>query len=314
MGVLVVALLFASSVSADKLPDKKKAPAPPPPPAAAEPAPGAADPADQLPPHIDGPKLVDLGNSSEIDVPAGMVLLERDIAAKIIESEGGNSQGVSGIVVKRGEDWAVVIAYDGIGYVDDSDASELDADELLKSYTEGTAQQNEKKRSLGKPELFVDGWSEKPRYDKAARHLVWGLKLHDSTGHPIINFFTRILGRNGYMSVNLIASPDKIEAAKTSALAVLTSTRFKTGATYTDHKSGDKDSGIGLKTLVLGGAGIAVVKAAKAGLIIKLLLVFKKAFIFIAAGVAGFFKWLFRRKKNVDIAAGPPPTTPSNPG
>jgi len=320
MGVLVVGLLFATSVSADKLPEKKKPPAakPAPAPAAVEPA-GSAAPADegpQLPPHVEGPKLVDLGNSSEIDLPAGMFMFEHAVAKKIMEDEGGSGEAVVGAVFKPGEDWGVVLEYDPIGYIDDSDAGELDADELLKSYKEGTIEQNAKKRSLGKPELFVDGWSEKPRYEKATHHLVWGLKLHDSNGEQIINFFTRILGRNGYMSVNLIAAPDKMEAAKVQALSVLTNTRFKTGALYTDHKSGDKDSGIGLKALVLGGAGIAVVKAAKAGIIIKLLLVFKKAFIFIAAGIAGFFKWLFGRKKNanLDVASGPPPTTPSDQG
>jgi len=47
--------------------------------------------------------------------------------------------------------------------------------------------------------------------------------------------------------------------------------------------SSDKSSGIGLRGLVLGDAGVAV--PSKLGLIAKLLLVFKKGFILIFAGI-----------------------------
>lgn len=279
----------------------------------------------ELPPHIVGPKLVDLGNNTEIDLPDGMILLERTEAQKLLRQMGNSPEDTVAIVLKPDSEWLIDIDYNGIGYIDDSDAADLDADELLESYREGTRRQNETRKSLGKTELVIDGWSERPRYERAQRHLVWGLAGHDIEG-KVINFFTRILGRNGFLSVNLITAPEHIEASKQEALAILQATRFKAGAKYEDHDSSDKSSGLGLRGLVLGGAGVAV--ASKLGLIAKLLLVFKKGFILVFAAIAGLFKWLFRRKPSESIVADssgdpsppvdgpspPPPGSPDDPG
>lgn len=266
-----------------------------------------------LPPHIKGPKLVELGSNIEVNVPEGMLLLERAEARKMLEQSGDFTDNVLGIVAKLDANWMIVIEYDDIGYVSDKDANQLDAGELFKQFQEGNVQQNAKRKTLGVPELFLDGWSEMPSYKAAQHHLVWGLKGHSTDG-PVINFFTRILGRNGYMSVNLIDSPDAIEQSKKDTEGVLGSIRFKTGSRYEDHEEGDKDSGIGLKALVLGGAGVAVVKVAKAGILIKLLLIFKKGFILVFAAIGGFFKWLFGRKKKddlqTDFGSDVPPSDP----
>jgi uncharacterized membrane-anchored protein len=133
-----------------------------------------------------------------------------------------------------------------------------------------------------------------------------GLKGHSTDG-AFINFFTRLLGRNGYISINLIDTPDAIEQSKRQALPLLAATHYKVGSRYEDHEYGDRSSGLGLRALVLGGTGVAVVKAAKAGLLIKLLLVFKKGFIVVFAAIGGFFKWLFGRKKNEGTELPPDP-------
>lgn len=296
------------------------------PPAEATDNPSSEPAEQQLPPHVVGPKLVDLGNDTEIDLPDGMILLERTEAQELLRRMGNSPEDTVAIVFKPGSDWLVDIDYNGIGYIDDSDAADLDADDLLESYREGTRRQNQTRKSLGKTELVIDGWSERPRYERAQRHLVWGIAGHDVEG-KVINFFTRILGRNGFLSVNLITAPEQIEASKQEALAILQATRFKTGAKYEDHDSSDKSSGIGLRGLVLGGAGVAV--ASKLGFIAKIVLVFKKGFILIFVAIAGLFKWLFRRKPSealvVDSAGAssppadgpsppPPPGSPDDPG
>jgi uncharacterized membrane-anchored protein len=208
-------------------------------------------------------------------------------------------------------EWEVVIEYDDVGYVSDKDADELNADELFSSYKQGTEQQNVERRTKGIPELILDGWSEMPKYNKPNHHLVWGLKAHTTEG-PVINFFTRVLGRNGYMSIDLIDSPDHIEGAKAETAALFDATRFKKGATYEEHAESDKSSGMGLRALVIGGTGLAVMKVAKAGILLKLLLVFKKAFIVVFAAIGGFFKWLFGRgKKSQDVSYDTTPTDTS---
>lgn len=329
LGGLVVLLAVATTAGAEKA--KKPAPArqeakPAEPPPGEETAPAEegedAPLTDEeleaaLPPHLKGPKLVDLGSNIEIDLPADFILLERTEARKLLEQGGDFTDNVLGIVAKLDANWMIVIEYDDVGHVDDSDANQLDANELFNQYVEGTKQQNARRKTLGVPELFLDGWSEMPKYKQAEHHLVWGLKAHSSEG-PVINFFTRILGRHGFMSVNLIDSPDSIEQAKLDSQSVLTAIRFKTGYRYEDYREGDKNSGLGLRALVLGGAGLGVAKAAKAGILVKLLLVFKKGFIVIILAIGGLIKWLLGRKKNDDapppddtnVASSEPPATP----
>jgi uncharacterized membrane-anchored protein len=256
--------------------------------------------AEALPPQIVGPRTVDLGHNTTIDLPEGFILIERAQAQEIARKAGNSAEGLVALVFRRDSDWTIVIDYDDSGYIDDSDADDLDADDLLESYREGTHEQNKTRRALGHPDLEVDGWTERPRYERAQHHLVWGLVAH-TTGEKVVNFFTRILGRNGYLSVNLIDSPEQIESSKKEALAILQATRFNPGSTYADHISSDKSSGIGLRGLVLGGTGVAV--ATKLGLLakfgallLKLVLVLKKGFIVIVLGLGALFRWLFRRK------------------
>lgn len=295
-----------------KAPPAKQAPVeePPAPAADAEPTPEELEAA--LPAHIKGPKLVDVGDNIEIDLPEGMILFQHTEAKAILEQSGDHADNVNAIVVKPSANWMVVVEFEDVGYVADNDADQLDANELFSQYQEGTKQQNERRKSLGVPELFLDGWSQMPKYDKAKHHLVWGLKAHTDgpEGGPVINFFTRILGRHGYMSVDLIDSPETLEASKLETAGLMIGTRFKPGALYEDYREGDKNSGMGLRALVVGGTGLAVMKAAKAGILIKLLLVFKKGFIFIIAGIVGLFKMILGRKKNV--VAETPPSDDSN--
>jgi uncharacterized membrane-anchored protein len=269
-----------------------------------------------LPPHLKGPKLVDLGHDIEIDLPEGMLLYEHTEAKKMLEEYGDSGETVIAIITKLDATWQIVVDYDDVGYVTDKDANELDAQALFHQFELGNIKQNERRKQLGVSPLYLDGWSEMPSYKAQQHHLVWGLKGHSDEG-PVINFFTRILGRNGFMSVNLIDSPETIEQSKQDSAGVLAAIRYKTGARYEDHQEGDRDSGLGLNALVLGGAGVAAVKVAKTGFLIKLLLVLKKGAIVIILAIGGLFKWLLGRKKNDDApppddgAPVPPPTAPA---
>jgi uncharacterized membrane-anchored protein len=280
-------------------------------------APGAASI-----PHIVGPKLVDLGHHAQIDLPAGMNLIERAAAQEMLRKGGSAADDVVAAIVSASAtaNWIVVIEADEVGYVSDDDAGELDADEMLDQFKRGTLEQNKKRVAMGVPELFVDGWSEPPRYERATRHLVWGLNGHATDG-KVVNFFTRFLGREGYLSVDLIDEPSRIEASKAEALSILTAVHFTPGFRYEDHVGSDRDSGLGLKALVLGGAGVVIAK--KTGILIAILLVLKKAFIVIIAAIGGFLKWLFgRRKRESDVVstmsdashAAPPPPPDPGPG
>ncbi len=318
LGVIVAMVLLAGVAWADKKPPAKPLAKP----AATTPEPArpadanagsagatAAEPPD-LPPHITGPKLVDLGNQVEIELPAGAILLEKTEAQAAVRKGGSDPTNVVAFIGALDADWAIILEYSGEGYVDDSDADKLDASELFESYQEGNKQQNEQRKTMGIDPLILDGWSEMPSYDKPSHNLRWGLKAHSNSGN-VINYFRRALGRNGFLSINLIDAADKIEQAKVTTAPIVAAIHFKAGSRYEDHQSGDKDSGIGLRGLVLGGAGVAVL--AKTGLLLKILLVFKKAILFIVVGIGGFFKWLFGRKKKADPTVPPAPPTGTDP-
>jgi len=320
---LVVAsmVLFAAGAAhADKKQPAKKpakqAEKPAPAPAEAEP-PGEGSAGDNLAeidplaglPHITGPKLVDLGHGAEIDLPAGLTLFERATAQEVMKKMGNDAEAVVAAILppQGGGDWIIVIEADDVGYVSDSDADELDATAMLEQFKTGTIEQNKERAKLGVPALFVDGWSERPHYEELLHHLVWGLDAHDANG-KVINFFTRFLGRNGYLSINLIDEPANIENSTKQAISVLNAVRVKAGARYADHVDGDRDSGIGLKALVLGGTGVVLAK--KTGLLVALLLFLKKGFIIVIAAIGGLFKWMFGRGKKTPT---PEPTPPSSP-
>ena len=237
--------------------------------------------------------------------------------AQDLMRKGGNDvEGTVAVILPPDPEkthWLVVIEADDNGYVNDSDSDDLDANSMLNDFKAGTEEQNKKRATMGIAPLTIDGWSETPKYDKAKHHLVWGLNAHDTSG-KVVNFFTRFLGRSGYLSLNLIDDAATIEASKVQALAVLQATRFKPGFTYENHASGDKDSHIGLKALVIGGGALLVAK--KTGLLVLLLVFLKKGFIVVIAAIGGFFKWITGRGKKPDdhLSMNLPPNDPPPPG
>jgi uncharacterized membrane-anchored protein len=285
-------------------------------PAEAEGDGAAADPLAKLP-HVVGPRQVDLGHNAQIDLPAGMVLFEQAVAQDLVRKGGGSGDRVVAVIIPAPgtAPWEVLIEASDVGYVSDNDASELDAKDMLEQFKRGTIEQNKQRVAIGVPELFIDGWREPPRYDGMTRHLVWGLNAHDKDG-KVVNFFTRFLGRNGFLSVNLIDAPSTIEVSKVEALSILTAVHFMPGFRYEDHEGSDRDSGLGLKALVLGGTGVVIAK--KTGILVAIVLALKKAIIVVFAAIGGFFKWLFgRRKRESEVALAvsgqPAPSAPPPP-
>ncbi|MDX2092933.1 MAG: DUF2167 domain-containing protein [Kofleriaceae bacterium] len=315
--LLVLVAVFASSLAVAETPPKKTKPTPKvkgedtakaedkpeaPPEEAAAPA---EEP--QLPPHIEGPKLVEIATGLELALPAGMIMFEKAVAQDLLKQGGDSYEDVVGIVLRKGATWSVIITSEDSGYVSDDDAGQLDADTLLGQIKVGTAEQKKKSGALGVPELTIEDWTAKPAYDRTKHHLVWGLAAHD-TNSKIINFNTRVLGRHGVVSVNLIDAPENMEAAIPEGLAVLEATRFKDGYRYSDFREGDRESGMSLTGLIVGGAGVAVAK--KAGLLAAFALFMKKGWILVVAAFAGIAK-LFRRKRE-DVTLKP--TDSSNEG
>lgn len=140
---------------------------------------------------------------------------------------------------------------------------------------------------------------EAPRYEAASHRLVWSVSSR-AKGAPAaadngINYNTLALGREGYVSMNLVTGLKEVEAQKPIAQTLLAALAFDEGKRYADFNAGtDKVAEYGLAALV---AGVAAKKLGFFALAAAFLAKFAKVIgIGAIAGGAGLFK-LFRRNK-----------------
>ena len=87
--------------------------------------------------------------------------------------------------------------------MDDSDAAEIDYDDMLKDMQAGTADNNEARKQAGYDAVQLIGWAEKPHYDTATKKLYWAkeLSFEGSAAHGTsFNYDVRVLGREGVLS------------------------------------------------------------------------------------------------------------------
>jgi uncharacterized membrane-anchored protein len=260
----------------------------------------------------EGPERIALGHALTLELPGGFGFLPREPAVALMERMGNlGNDDLLGLVAARESSWLVVISYQEEGYVKDDDEEKLDADELLTSLRDGTEEANQLRAEKGFKPVHVLGWSEPPRYDRTLHNLVWGVRGQREEV-TVINFNTRILGRHGYASLNLIDAAEQIDAAKPAARQLLEATHFDSGARYQDFQVGkDKVAEYGLAALVAGGGGAAALKVAKLGLLAKfgakllaLLVAAKKLVIVGAATLFALLRRLFKRRET----ESPPPT------
>lgn len=242
----------------------------------------SAEPSGPPPEWQLGPRSVKLEHEIELSLPAGYVYLPPAEAKKTLEKNGSfHNDAVLGLLAsdKPNEEWFAVVQYEDSGYVKDDE--KLDGDEILSTLRDGVKEANEERQQRGFKPLSLDGWSEAPRYDAARHHMVWALIVSDPDGKSV-NYNTRILGRRGYVSLNLVTSPESLPAYKGNAATLLTAMNFEKGARYEDFdKKTDKVAEYGLAGLVLAGAGVGAAKLVKIGLLAK----FGK--LIIAALIAG---------------------------
>lgn len=253
---------------------------------------------------VQGPLDVTLGeNLATLQLPEQFVFADAEDTRHLMEAMHNTvTEQEIGLVTPADEhaNWYILFEYDPMGYVKDDEADKIDAEAILNGIKENTEAQNEENKKAGLPGIHVVGWQDPPHYDKATHNLVWSLLARDDEGGEIINYNTRILGREGVTSVTLVVEPEHLEAIKPELSRVLDSYRYQEGKRYSDFIEGkDKIAAVGLTALVAGGVGAA---AAKTGLLGKifapLLLLLKKFWIILAALVGGLFsriKSFFKR-------------------
>ena len=258
-----------------------------------------------------GPSTARLGQVATIQVPAGYQFAD-SASARAFSQLNGNppSPNLLGIMQPTADEetWFVVFNYDACGYVKDDEKDKINADELLSSIRHGTEAANQERKKMGAPPLTVVGWEQPPNYDVQHNRLVWAIR-GQSEGEMVINFNSRLLGREGVMSANLVVEPAGLEGAKAKYNQLLGDFSFAAGKKYAEFVPGrDKVAEYGLAALVLGGSAAV---AAKSGLLGKLLKPIIAGVVLVFGAIGGFFKKLFGKRASSEPgpsgdAASPP--------
>jgi uncharacterized membrane-anchored protein len=242
------------------------------------------------------------GGIATLDLPPAFRYLTPADSARLLEA-WGNPPGTQslGMIVPAGvhpmsaESWGVVITYDKDGHVKDDDADGIDYAKLLKEMQEGLEDSNAERKKQGYRAMTLIGWAEQPHYDKASHKLYWAKELQsEGEAHHGLNYNIRVLGREGVLVLNAVASLDQLARIKTEMQQVTSFTNFTDGNRYADFNgSTDKVAEYGIAALVAGGMAA---KLGFFGKLFALLLAFKKLIV-IAVAAAGSAVWKFFKRE-----------------
>jgi uncharacterized membrane-anchored protein len=239
-----------------------------------------------------------------LNIPEGFKFLNAKQAEYVITELWGNPKSdniTMGMIlpqeagVMSADAWTFNIQYDAIGYVDDSDAADINYDDLLKQLQEEEVEENKQREQNGYSAIHTVGWASPPYYDADKKVLHWAKELQfgaPQTGTPnTLNYNVRILGRKGVLVLNAIATVDKLEEVKKAIPSVLNMVAFEQGHRYSDFNP-DVDE---VAAWTIGGL-VAGKVLAKAGFFAVLAKFWKV--IAIALAGAGSFLWKKFRKSD----------------
>jgi len=256
-----------------------------------------------------GPAEIALRDQAHLHLPAGYLWVPQPAAGQLMQAMGNRVDGsfVGAIFPAGDADWLAVVKFVKEGYIKDDEAKDWNADDLLKSLREGTEAANAERVKRGIPAIEVTGWAQKPQYDAATHRLVWSALSKDKGGSADdqgVNYNTYALGREGYISLNLVTGARDLEKYKPDASKLLAALQYDDGKRYADFNgSTDKVAAYGLAALVAGAA------AKKLGLL-AVVLAFLAKFAKVAVVAGGAVLWGIAKafgKKKADPAVATAP-------
>lgn len=275
----------------------------------------ADDPDAPMPWRV-GPAQISLGHRVELALPSGYQFLGLPQAETVMTQLGNlYNENLLGVVVSSeqaaepidDDGFMITLRYEAEGYIQDDEA--LDPNAILQTIRDSEVSYNQERKQAGFPPVHAEGWQEPPRYDRRRHALIWALLVSSPDDEPgsdhTVNYSTRVLGRKGYVSLNLVTDSRVLAKHKPAALDILAATRFSPGMTYDDFDATtDAVAEYGLTGIVLGGIGLGVAKLAKVGLLAKLgklvlsgVIAGRKAIaLFLVLAIAGVRRFWSRRK------------------
>jgi len=248
-----------------------------------------------------GPTEIQFRDQASLQLPAGYVFIPVEEGKAVMNMLGNQTDDrFLGLILPESEaSWFVTLDYEPAGYIKDDDAKHWDADELLQSLKDGTEAANEHREQMGIAPIEVTRWVEVPSYESSTHRLIWAAEARDKAGadpDPTINYNTYVLGRQGYISLNLITVTSTIETDKASARELLGAIDFNSGKRYTDFDaSTDKVAAYGLAALI---GGVAAKKLGLLAVIGAFLLKFAKIIFVAVIAAGGAIAKFFKGKKD----------------
>lgn len=252
-----------------------------------------------------GPADITLRDQAHLKLPEGYVWVPTPAAAQLMRAMGNRTDDtfLGAVFPADDADWMAVVKFVKEGYIKDDDAKDWNADDLLKSLKEGTEAANEERAKRGIPAIEVTGWAQKPEYEAGTHRLVWSALSKRKGGaddNQGVNYNTYALGRDGYVSLNLITNARDIDKYKPDAAKLLTALQYDDGKKYADFNSStDKVAAYGLAALV---AGVAVKKLGLFAIILAFAAKFAKLAIVAVGGALWGVSKLFKKKAPAVVA------------
>lgn len=237
-----------------------------------------------------GPSTGHITDKATIAIPEDYVFADPKETDKYLVATQNLPDGSSYFLAPTDDAFEAYFQFEDSGFIKDDE--KLDPDDLLRTLKQQQDDANMERRKRGWSEIELAGWYIPPRYNERTKVLEWATKIKDvQSGKYSVNYFTKVLGRHGYTSVQVVVSPDTAEQGIALFQKNLDNFKYVENERYADFRPGDHVAEYGLAALVTG--GVAAV-AAKKGLFATLGAFFVAAWKFLLAGVFALGAWLRR--------------------
>lgn len=206
-----------------------------------------------------GPAFVELRDQALLHLASDLAWLPPGPAARLLRSMAQPTDNTFlGAVLPAGKEvgWIAVLRFVPTGHILDEDAQHWHTDDLLARLRHNTELGNARRLRRGQPAVEITGWARPPRFEAAAHRLMWSAlsryRGQDASGH-VVSHNARALGREGYISLNLVAGSNTAASFEADAARVLAALHYVHGKDYADFDAmTDKLSPYGLGALVTG--------------------------------------------------------------
>lgn len=226
---------------------------------------------------VHGPATVPIGDEANVRIPKGMRYLDPAGTNKFVQLNGNPPIENNYTIAPEHAGWFAILEFDRAGYV--SDKEKVDPDALFRQIRSNEDADNKERASAGQTGLHLDRWVTPPHYDAASHNLEWGTVMHTDSGEQVVNYTSRILGRDGVTKTILVSDPANLPADLQQFRTALAGFAYLPNKKYEDHQNGDKVAEYGLGALVAGGAAAAVVKTGLFAAILKFGVAFYKLIV-----------------------------------